>query len=214
MGIEYRIKSRYVKTIDEDTKKREELNVLHVTGKPPLVYRSKTTGEKMLWYIDPRECTGCKQCIMACSLTKSRKYDPKESRICLKRMEPKGWSIPIVCEHCIEAPCAAVCPVYAISRDKETGVVKIDLGKCTGCRLCRYFCPWGKETIEIKEVAGHHGLKAVKCDLCEGDPACAKVCVPGALRWVELDHADSGLKRRLSKIRAQDVAAMDVEACY
>jgi carbon-monoxide dehydrogenase iron sulfur subunit len=211
--IEYRIRNRYIKTIDEDTKKREQLDVLHIMGAPRLAYKSKVTGKMMLWYVDSEKCTGCKQCVMACSIANTMKNDPAESRIYVKKTEPLGWSIPIVCEHCVEAPCALICPVYAISRDEVSGIVSIDFEKCTGCRLCRYACPWGKETIQVREVEGLRGLKAVKCDLCGGDPACAKVCVSGALRWVELNDDGPPLKRLMSKIRAQQIAAMNAEGC-
>ena len=200
--------------MNEDTQKRQALNVLHVTDKPATAYRSKSTGKRMLWYADSKKCTGCEQCVLACSFAKSMKYSPAQSRIHVKREESKGWSIPIVCEHCIDPPCALACPVYAISRNEETGVVSIDLEKCTGCTLCRYACPWGKETISIRKIEGYRGSKAIKCDLCGGEPACAEVCVVGALKWVELNQADPELKWKLSVIRAQDIAAMRVEACH
>jgi len=212
LGSEYRARSR--SNMDEGTKKLQALSVLHVTEKPTTIYRSKGIGKEMLWYVDSRKCTGCKQCVLACALAKSKKYSPIESRIDVKRMESKGWSIPIVCEHCIEPPCALACPVYAISRDQQTGIVSIDLEKCTGCTLCRYACPWGKETISIRKADNYHGSKAIKCDLCGGEPACAKVCVVGALKWVELNRDDPELKWRLSKNRAQDIVAMDVEGCH
>lgn len=212
MEVEYSIRNKYIKNLGEDLKRRKELNVLHVVEAPSPAYKSTVTGKRMLWYIDPDKCTGCKQCVAACSLAKTGRYVPEESRIYVKRVEPRGWSIPLVCEHCVDAPCADICPVYAISRDVETGIVSVDLGKCIGCRLCRYVCPWGKETIQIREVEGFHGLKAVKCDLCGGDPACAKVCTAGALQWVEFT-GNSELKQTTSKVRARDIAAMNVEGC-
>jgi len=177
-------------------------------------YRSKSTGNEMLWYIDSKKCTGCGQCVLACAFAKSMKYNPIQSRIYVKRMEPKGWSIPVVCEHCTEPPCAMVCPVYAISRSEETGIVSVDLEKCTGCTLCRYACPWGKETIRIMKVEGYRGSKAIKCDLCGGEPTCAKVCVVGALQWVEPNQDGPALKWKLSSIRARDIAEMEVEVCH
>lgn len=214
MEIEHQIRNRYIKSITEDVEKRKELKVLYLEEMPSLQFESQTTGKKMLWYLDSKKCTGCKQCVMACSLAKTGKYNPTDSRVYVKRIESKGWSVPMLCEHCVEAPCAKICPVYAISRDEETGIVAIDLEKCIGCRLCRYECPWGKETISIREIEGYKGLKAIKCDLCGGDPACAKVCIPGVIRWVEWDENSSNLKKEYSKIRAQDIVAMDVEGCY
>ena len=212
METEYSIRNKYIKNLGDDVKRRKQLNVLHVLETSPSAYKSKVTGKRMLWFIDSAKCTGCKQCVIACSLAKTGGYDHEESRIYVKRTEPLGWSIPLVCEQCVSAPCADICPVYAISRDVETGIVSVDLGKCIGCRLCRYVCPWGKETIQVREVEGFHGLKAVKCDLCGGDPACAKVCIAGALQWVEFT-GNSEPKRTTSKVRAREIAAMSAEGC-
>ena len=212
LGNEHLAKHRV--SLDEDTHRRQELNVLHLTEKRATTYRSKSTGNEMLWYIDSKKCTGCGQCVLACAFAKSMKYSPIQSRIYVKRMEPKGWSIPVVCEHCTEPPCAMVCPVYAISRSEETGIVSVDLEKCTGCTLCRYACPWGKETIRIMKVEGYRGSKAIKCDLCGGEPTCAKVCVVGALQWVEPNQDGPALKWKLSSIRARDIAEMEVEVCH
>jgi carbon-monoxide dehydrogenase iron sulfur subunit len=213
LNTEYQIRNRYINNLDEDAEKRVELNILHPLGPPSARYKSRVTGKAMMWHIDSSKCTGCKQCVMACSLAKTSVYSP-ESRIFVKRLERLGWSIPMVCEHCVEAPCAAVCPVYAISRDTDTGIVDIDLQKCIGCRLCRYACPWGKETINLTRIRGYSGFKALKCDLCGGDPACAKVCIPGAIRWVEVnEHNDVELKWTQSKTRASDIVGMDIEGC-
>jgi Fe-S-cluster-containing hydrogenase component 2 len=70
------------------------------------------------------------------------------------------------------------CPSGAISKDNETGVVKIHQDLCVGCEKCRFVCPFGPETIKIE-----NGV-AVKCDLCGGKPACVDVCQPGALLYV------------------------------
>ena len=202
------------KSVEEDTANRRSLNTLHVVKMPPTMYKSKITGKKMMWYLEPRKCTGCKQCVMACSLAKTRKYNPVDSRIYVKRVESKGWSVPMVCEHCVQAPCANTCPVYAISRDPNTGIVDVDLKKCIGCRLCRYACPWGKETIDIREIEGYKGLRAIKCDLCGGDPACAKVCIPGVISWIEATDENSKQKWDSSKTRAQDIMNMDILGCH
>jgi Fe-S-cluster-containing dehydrogenase component len=43
--------------------------------------------------------------------------------------------IPVLCQHCDDAPCIAACPQSAISR-RDDGLVIIDPKKCTGCRNC------------------------------------------------------------------------------
>jgi Fe-S-cluster-containing hydrogenase component 2 len=40
---------------------------------------------------------------------------------------------------------------------------------------------------------------AFKCDLCNGDPECVKVCDPGAIKYVSKDLLDLTLKRAKSE---------------
>ena len=56
--------------------------------------------------------------------------------------------------------------------------------KCIGCKMCMNACPLGN-------ISFHPTLRKVfKCDLCGGDPECAKFCPSGAIQFVETD-ADS-----------------------
>jgi Fe-S-cluster-containing hydrogenase component 2 len=79
------------------------------------------------------------------------------------------------------------CPFKALSVDEKTAAVVVDNVKCTGCGKCIEVCP-GK----IPHI--HPSTKKILiCDLCEGDPQCAKVCQEGGwgcLKTVEReDHA-------------------------
>lgn len=77
-----------------------------------------------------------------------------------------------------------VCPVDAIVRDETTGAVVIDEGKCTGCGICSEYCFLGVIRVEAEK------RKAVKCDLCGGDPVCVKECPAGALELVQVGSED------------------------
>ena len=37
--------------------------------------------------------------------------------------------------------CRLLCPDLAITRDPETGEMRIDLAYCKGCGICEAFCP-------------------------------------------------------------------------
>jgi Fe-S-cluster-containing hydrogenase component 2 len=79
---------------------------------------------------------------------------------------------------CDEASCLKVCPVGAVSRDKD-GIVALNPKKCIVCKMCVSACPLGN----ISYTPG--GRKVFKCDLCDNDPKCAKFCAPGAIQFVD-----------------------------
>lgn len=88
---------------------------------------------------------------------------------------------PIVCMHCEDPACAAVCPADAIKKTPD-GVVQSSLKpRCIGCTNCVYACPFGvpKYDAQIDQM--------MKCDMCYDrtsvglKPMCATVCPSGAL---------------------------------
>lgn len=91
--------------------------------------------------------------------------------------------VPRMCNHCTNPACLEACPVRAIYKREEDGVVLIDQDKCQGIRECNKACPYDK-------IYFNHELgKSQKCIFCyprleEGvAPACARQC-PGRLRFV------------------------------
>ena len=90
-------------------------------------------------------------------------------------------SKPAACNHCTEPSCLKACPVGAISKEDEFGVVLIDQKKCIGCKRCKAACPYGAPTFDEKKK------KMDKCTLCihrlkDGlPPACVRTCMGYAL---------------------------------
>jgi carbon-monoxide dehydrogenase iron sulfur subunit len=129
-------------------------------------------------------CLGCKSCEMACRVEHStsrilfgaisEKPGPIR-RIYVEKAE--GQNIPLVCRHCDDAPCVAVCRTGAMFQDPVTGIVDRDREKCIGCWMCAMICPYG--------VIGRHKEVriAVKCDRCRNldVPACVRACPGGTL---------------------------------
>jgi carbon-monoxide dehydrogenase iron sulfur subunit len=129
--------------------------------------------------IIPANCTGCKECEVACSMIQAGVDDPELSRIRILNLnKDDGFYLPTTCQQCEEPPCLTVCPEEAISRDEELGRVIIDNGRCIGCRMCFSACPIG--AIGFDDAGG----RAFKCDLCGGNPECVRVCEPKALDYV------------------------------
>lgn len=91
--------------------------------------------------------------------------------------------LPRLCNHCTHPACLEACPVRAIYKREEDGIVLIDEKKCQGFRECIRACPYKK--IYFNLVKG----VSQKCIFCfprieKGiAPACARQC-PGRLRFV------------------------------
>jgi phenylglyoxylate dehydrogenase beta subunit len=92
------------------------------------------------------------------------------------------------CNQCSEPACLDVCPTGAITKSATDGIVRITEAKCLGCGLCDLACPYGG--IDFR--AG--SKKAAKCDLCDGDPQCKKVCPVDAISLMKarsiVEHFD------------------------
>jgi Fe-S-cluster-containing hydrogenase component 2 len=118
---------------------------------------------------DYAKCSGCRLCEIACSLRYEGKIWPEASRVRVFMLIP-GIEIPHLCAQCHDYPCVESCPVNALSVNKETGAVVVDKDKCTACGLCIDACP-GK----IPHMHPTENYILI-CDLCNGEPECAKVC--------------------------------------
>jgi len=125
--------------------------------------------------IDESKCVGCHQCEMICSLQKKERFEPWSALIRVKRSETT-YDIKLhACRSCRKPPCVDACAFSAIEMDRDLGMPIIDKMSCVGCGQCVDACPYEAIWIESDEQI------AVKCDLCKGDPSCAKVCPTGAL---------------------------------
>ena len=138
-------------------------------------------------HLDPGKCTGCLQCEMACSLDNEGVFNPAKSRIKVFTFHHQGRFAPFTCTQCDEAWCLHACPVEAIVIDRETGAKLVLDNNCVGCKVCTIACPFG--TINYNSSTG----KVIKCDLCGGDPECAKACPTDAISWIDADW--TGLDR-------------------
>jgi len=110
-------------------------------------------------YADPKECTGCRICELFCAFFHEKALNPKKARLRVIRLEP-GIDYPVACRHCEEPKCLQACPVGAIKRIPEKGLVLIDRKKCNGCKLCVEACPYSAIFIDKERN------KVMKCDLC------------------------------------------------
>ncbi|MGQ9788771.1 MAG: 4Fe-4S dicluster domain-containing protein, partial [Candidatus Hadarchaeaceae archaeon] len=154
----------------------------------------KVKEKRKTLFTDERRCTGCRTCELACAFYHYKEKNPSRSLIRIVKLENKLRDVPVVCRHCEKAPCMEVCPVSAISRNKDTGAVVIDQEICIGCKACVEACPFSIIIVDPKTN------KVTKCDLCDGNPRCAMVCPMGAVFFARQDVGPRILARnRLEK---------------
>ena len=125
--------------------------------------------------IDARKCTGCRSCESYCALKHEGLCSPAKGRVHVVKWEQEGIFVPINCMRCEEPACEMACPRQATYRNYETGAMEVDATRCIGCYSCVFACPFGATFVDSQDG------RVLKCDLCDGDPTCAKVCPTGAI---------------------------------
>ncbi len=125
------------------------------------------------------KCTGCRNCELACSFKQEGLFRPILSRVHAYTWEREGLSVPMMCQHCDDAPCVAVCPTGAMRRNKATSLVDWNKDTCIRCRMCTIACPFGNAVYD----SGTNQI--IKCNMCDGDPECVRFCPSEALTYIE-----------------------------
>jgi Fe-S-cluster-containing dehydrogenase component len=180
--------------------------------------------------VDSTLCIGCKACVAACKTANEmpaevapaltswdlNTWDAAEdlsgrtlSIIKLYRngtaeqkdRETDGFAfLKRHCLHCVDPSCVSVCPVSAMRKDPQTGVVTYDPDACIGCRYCVYACPFGVPQYDFSHPFG----KIAKCQFCnhlqkQGKiPACCDVCPTGAALFGKVTDLSREIEHRLA----------------
>lgn len=166
--------------------------------------------------IDLTRCIGCDACTLACKQENGTPVDVFFARVLNVEVghypNVKRVYIPVLCNHCEDAPCLKSCPNKAIVR-RTDGIVLIDQDRCRGTGACVAACPYGN--VYLARAADDWYLnadepyerdfvklrlapeKARKCTYCahrvdEGlDPACVVACPTTARIFGDLDDPES-----------------------
>ncbi len=161
---------------------------------------------QMGFYIDQSRCTGCYTCVVACKDWHDIPAGPA-SWIRVTAIEKGKFPelslsyLPIPCLHCAVPICAEACPVSAIIKRAEDGIVIVDREVCVGgeeCKFaCRKACPY-----DVPQFGAEPNPKMQRCDLClerwqeNKKPICVDACLMRAIDAGPLDelkakHGDS-----------------------
>ncbi|MEE8527014.1 MAG: 4Fe-4S dicluster domain-containing protein [Gammaproteobacteria bacterium] len=105
--------------------------------------------------VDLDRCTGCEACVVACQAENNlpivgEKNFARGREIKWIRIE-RYWEgeypdikmnfLPMLCQHCDQAPCETACPVFATYHNQD-GLNTQIYNRCIGTRACAVYCPY------------------------------------------------------------------------
>ena len=152
------------------------------------------------FYFDQTRCIGCYTCIVACKDWHDVPAGPASWRRVTTIEKGKFPELLVAflstsCCHCAEPTCVPACPVGAIAKREEDGVVVMDREACLGkdnCELCLEVCPY-----DVPQFGAEDNAKMQKCDFCldrlaeNKEPICVAACLLRALDAGSLDELEA-----------------------
>ena len=178
--------------------------------------------------IDLQVCIGCQSCTIACKASNGTPPDIFFAQVHEREVgeypNARREFLPVLCNHCEDAPCVEVCPTGA-SFQREDGIVAVNSDICIGCRSCDVSCPYGHRhyvkpgLLQEGYFNDQPGLTkyeeakykrwtestVIKCDFCmdrvdQGlEPACVSTCPPIARHFGDLSDPESNVSRLLAE---------------
>lgn len=145
---------------------------------------------QLVFYFDQTRCSGCYTCVVACKDWHDVPAGPA-NWIRVLSVERGKYPEPFLafmlspCYHCGKPVCVSACPVSAISKREQDGIVVVDVEKCLGkdnCQRCLVVCPY-----DAPQFGAEQNAKIQKCDFCverweqDEKPICVAACPNRAL---------------------------------
>jgi len=162
------------------------------TGPAPSILSSPGLARGLVIRAKPERCYACLGCLVACAYAKlglAEDAPLRPASLAAARLSVEasgGYSVPLLCMQCANAPCMMVCPTGALQRLDPQSPVSADLARCIGCKSCVLACPVGVLSLDSQSRV------VQKCDLCLSRaghvPACVEACPMEALQLVSLDE--------------------------
>jgi Fe-S-cluster-containing dehydrogenase component len=117
--------------------------------------------------IDLQKCVGCGACAIACK-TENNTQDRADGQTFnwadfIMKEEGKFPNLkytpmPVLCNHCTDAPCVKACPVTPKAMFKTAdGITMHSDERCIGCQRCQKACPYSTTTT-VKDKAAYSVL--------------------------------------------------------
>jgi len=211
--------------------------------------QSKPPAHKWGMVVDLDRCTGCQACVIACQSENNVPINDEKSfrdgRVIEWIRVERYWQgdfpdvkarfLPVLCQHCDNAPCESVCPVYATYHNNEGLNVQV-YNRCVGTRFCGNNCPYHARLFNYWEPVWPEDLRnqlnpdvtvrtrgiMEKCSFCiqrirratrggkkvedqAFNPACVQACPTDAMTFGDLLNEDSRVSRMWEDERAYRV---------
>ncbi len=111
---------------------------------------------KWTMVVDLDACTGCNACVVACHAENNVPIVTEQETINARAMHwmriERYWEgewpnlkaryMPVMCQQCGNAPCEAVCPVYATQHSQRENLNVQVYNRCVGTRYCQNNDPY------------------------------------------------------------------------
>ncbi len=211
--------------------------------------QSKPPAHKWGMVVDLDRCTGCQACVIACQSENNVPINDekafRDGRVIEWIRVERYWEgdfpdvkarfLPVLCQHCDNAPCESVCPVYATYHNNEGLNVQV-YNRCVGTRFCGNNCPYHARLFNYWEPVWPEDLRnqlnpdvtvrtrgiMEKCSFCiqrirratrggkkvedqAFNPACVQACPTDAMTFGDLLNEDSRVSRQWEDERAYRV---------
>lgn len=171
--------------------------------------------------IDKRRCYACQGCTVACKAANATPPGTfwTKTKIIEHGTFPKAHMeyMPMICNHCDNPPCVAICPTKA-SKKLADGTVQVTASECIGCQMCMEACPYGaryynsndkptywetgeQNQYEEARMKEHVNNTVDKCTFCSSrrsrglQPACVATCAGRARIFGDLDDPNSEVSK-------------------
>ena len=122
--------------------------------------------------IDIDRCSGCQACVVACQAENNVALNEEKDFLQRRAIEwirvERYWEgefpnvkarfIPMLCQHCENAPCEPVCPVYATYHNNDGLNVQV-YNRCIGTRFCANNDPYNVRFFNYWEPVWPESLR-------------------------------------------------------